>query len=53
MNTKSVNSDGQQCHLYQQKNVCVCPKPGPGFPTLYVLVFIVCSDFQVSGCLFG
>jgi hypothetical protein len=33
MNTKSVNSDGQQCHLYQQKNVCVCPKPGPSVAT--------------------
>jgi hypothetical protein len=25
---------------------CVCPKPGPGFPTSYVLDLIVLSEFS-------
>jgi hypothetical protein len=44
-----VSSDGQQWHEYSQKNVCARPKPVPRFPTLYVLFFIVFSDFKVRG----
>jgi hypothetical protein len=34
---------------YQQKNVFARPEPVPGFPTLYVMVFIVVSDFDERG----
>ena len=38
---------------YNVRLVCACPKPVPRFPTLYVLVFIVVSDFEViGGCWF-
>ena len=47
-----VKSDGQQCHWYPQKSVCGCAKAVPEFPTLYVLVFIVVSDFKVRGDCF-
>ena len=46
---ESLNTDGQPCHLYQQKNVCVCSYPVPAFPMLAVMVFIVVSDFEVRG----
>ena len=46
---RSVNSDGQPCHLYQQKNVLARLEPVPGISTLYVVVFIVVSDFEVRG----
>jgi hypothetical protein len=29
--------------------VCARLEPVPGFPTLYVVVFIVLSDFKVKG----
>ena len=49
---KSVNSDGHPYHLYQQKNVFPRPEAVPAYPTLYVVVFIVVSDFKVrGGCL--
>jgi hypothetical protein len=41
---RSVNSDGQPYHLYQQKNIFARPEPVPGISTLYVAVFIVVSD---------
>jgi hypothetical protein len=44
---ESINTDGQPCHLYQQRNVFARPEPVPGFPTLYVVVFIVVSDLEV------
>jgi hypothetical protein len=37
--------------IYQQKNVFPRPEPVPGFPTLYVMVFIVVSDFEERGGL--
>jgi hypothetical protein len=43
---ESVNTDGQPCHLYQQKNVLARLEPVSGFPSLYVVVFIVVSDFE-------
>ena len=35
--------------IYQQKNVFARLEPVPGFPTLYVMVFIVVSDFEERG----
>ena len=43
-----MHSDGQPCHLCQQKNDFARPEPVPGFLTLYVVVFIVVSDFEVT-----
>jgi hypothetical protein len=34
------------CHVYQQKNVFAHPEAVPGFPTLWVVVFIVVSDLE-------
>ena len=34
---------------YQQKNVFARLGPVPGFPTLYVMVLIVVSDFEERG----
>ena len=47
-----MHSDGQPCHLCQQKNGFARPEPVPGFPTLYVVVFIVVSDFEVRGVFY-
>ena len=41
----------QPWDLYQQKNIFARPEAVPGFPTLYVVVFIVVSDFEVRGLL--
>ena len=31
---------------------CACPKPGPGFPMLYVMLFFMFNDFEGRGdCL--
>ena len=30
-------------------HVCVCPKPAPGFPMLYVIVFFSVQWFEVRG----
>ena len=46
---RSVNSDGQPCHLYQQKNVLALPEPVPGISTICLVVFILVSDFEVRG----
>ena len=46
---ESVNSDGQACHLYQQKKVFAGPEPVPGITTLYAVVFMVVSGFEVRG----
>ena len=35
--------------MYQQKNVFARHEAVPGFPTLYLLIFIVVSDFKVRG----
>jgi hypothetical protein len=32
--------------------VCACPKPVPGFTTLFALAFIVISEFKVKGDCF-
>ena len=31
--------------------LCTCPKPGSGFPTLYVIVFLVFNEFRGLWCL--
>ena len=49
---RNANSDGQPCHLYQQKKVFARPERVPGFPTLCVVIFIVVSDFEVRGRCF-
>jgi len=44
-----VNSDGQPCHLYQQEHVSARPEAVHEFPTLYAVVFMVVSGFEVRG----
>jgi hypothetical protein len=35
--------------MYQPKNVLARHEAVPGFPTLYLLIFIVVNDFKVRG----
>ena len=44
-----ANSDGQQCHYHPHNIVCARPETLPELSMLYVLVFIVFSDFMVRG----